>query len=114
MPARAARVALILAFAVLPAAGVAAEAAGATAADLERMTPAQLRALQAKLARERAASREQNAALSRRIQALERRNAAHAERKADLEARLAEVRERLASLQALQATAPGSEQAERR
>lgn len=71
-----------------------------TAGDDERMTPAQLRAQLAKLDRQRAATRDENAAAIRRIEALEQRNAVLNAKKAEVEARLAEVLERLASLEA--------------
>lgn len=68
--------------------------------DVERMTPAQLRAQLARLDRQRAATRDENAAAIRRIEELEQRNAAINAKKAEVEARLAEVLERLASLEA--------------
>ncbi len=68
--------------------------------DVERMTPAQLRAQLAKLDRQRAATRDENAAAIRRIEALEQRNAVLNAKKAEVEARLAEVLERLATLEA--------------
>jgi Skp family chaperone for outer membrane proteins len=100
MPCRAASLALILAFIASP--GFAAQTDAVATADVERMTPAQLRALQAKLDKERASSREQNAMLSRRVQELERRHLAQGAKKAELEARLADVRERLARLKEAQ------------
>lgn len=68
--------------------------------DVERMTPAQLRALLAKLDGQRAVTRDENAAASRRIEELEQRNAALNAKKAEVDARLAEVLERVASMEA--------------
>lgn len=73
---------------------------GVPTVDVGRMTPAQLRALQARLDRQSAAIRDENAAASRRIEELERRNAALNAQQADVDARLSTVLERLASLEA--------------
>ena len=96
MSCRLAPVALVLALATHT--GVAAETEAATA-DLDRMTPAQMRAMKARLDRQSATTRGENEALSRRIGELEQRNAALGSKKADLEARLTDVLERLAKLE---------------
>ena len=98
MSCRLASVALV--FALAAHIGMAAGTEPAPAGDVDRMTPAQLRELQAKLDRQSAAARGENAALSRRIEELEQRNAALGAKKADLEARLADVLERLSRLEA--------------
>lgn len=98
MSCRVASVALFFTLAV--GTGIAAETDTVTAGDVERMTPAQLHALQAKLDRQRAAAHGENAALRRRIEELEHRNAAHGAKQADIDARLADVLERMASLKA--------------
>jgi hypothetical protein len=98
MSCRAARVAFVLALAA--GSGIAAGADTAPDAPLDRMTPTQLRVLQATLDRDNAATREQNAALGKRLAALERDNAALRAEEAKLESRLAQVRERLAKLAA--------------
>ena len=85
-------------FALATGAGLAAEAETVAAQDVEQMTPAQIRALQAGLEQENAATRGENADLRRRIEALEQRHAAREAKKAELEAKLAEVLEQLASL----------------
>lgn len=87
-------------FALVAGTGIAAETDAMPAQDVERMTPVQLRALQARLERRSAAARDENAALRRRIEELELRNAAHDAKNADLDARLARVQERLANLKA--------------
>lgn len=96
MSFRLAHVALVFAFATHSVWAADAE----VAPDLDRMTPAQMRAMKAKLDRQGAAARGENEALNRRIEELEQRNAALGSKKADLEARLADVLARLAQLEA--------------
>jgi hypothetical protein len=71
----------------------------AASADVERMTPAELRKLQTELDRKSSVTREENAALNLRIQELEQANAALGKKKAELETKLADVLARLTALE---------------